>query len=95
MPESSFSVISVPLCFRPSAGQPGEPRAEPAGPRAPGDRDEAAELLRQAHAAAEHMGIPQAGQIRSIQQQEGLEVLATDALRWTQMTGATRDSTLS
>jgi hypothetical protein len=40
---------------------------------APGDRDEAAELLRQAHAAAEKMGIPEAGQIREVQEDEGLE----------------------
>jgi len=40
---------------------------------ATGDRDEAAELLRQAHAAAERMGIPEAGQIRRIQESEGLE----------------------
>ena len=39
---------------------------------APGDREEAAELLRQAHAAAEKMGIPEAGQIREIQEREGL-----------------------
>ena len=37
----------------------------------PGDRDEAAELLRQAHAAAERMGIPEADQIRQIQDREG------------------------
>ncbi|MFT4559826.1 MAG: hypothetical protein ACI92S_005221 [Planctomycetaceae bacterium] len=41
---------------------------------APGDRDEAAELLRQAHAAAERMGIPEAGQIREWQEGEGLEL---------------------
>lgn len=35
---------------------------------APGDREEAAELLRQAHAAAEKMGIPEAGQISRILQ---------------------------
>ena len=35
--------------------------------------DEAADLLRQAHAAAEWMGIPEAEQIRSIQEREGLE----------------------
>jgi len=40
---------------------------------APGDREEAAELLRQARAAAEKMGIPEAGQIREIQEREGLE----------------------
>jgi hypothetical protein len=41
-----------------------------AGPR----RDErSAELLRQAHAAAEKMGIPEAGQIRRIQEDEGFE----------------------
>jgi ATP/maltotriose-dependent transcriptional regulator MalT len=40
---------------------------------APGDRDEAADLLRQAHATAERMGIPEAGEIRSIQEREGLE----------------------
>lgn len=38
---------------------------------APGDRDEAAELLRQAHAAAEKMGIPEADRIREIQEREG------------------------
>jgi tetratricopeptide (TPR) repeat protein len=36
-----------------------------------GDRDEAAELLRQAHAAAEKMGIPEADKIRKIQEREG------------------------
>ena len=40
---------------------------------APGDRDEAAELLRQAHAAAEKMGIPEAARIRETQEWEGLE----------------------
>jgi tetratricopeptide (TPR) repeat protein len=39
---------------------------------APGDREEAAELLRQAHAAAEKMGIPEADQIREIQKSAGL-----------------------
>ncbi len=38
-----------------------------------GDRDEAAELLRQAHAAAEKMGIPDAAQLRRIMADEGLE----------------------
>ena len=38
---------------------------------APGDREEAAELLRRAHAAAEKMGIPEADQIRRIQVREG------------------------
>ncbi|MEZ6061279.1 MAG: hypothetical protein R3C19_13115 [Planctomycetaceae bacterium] len=47
--------------------------------QARGERDEAAELLHQAHAAAEHPGIPEASQIRSIQQRDGLEVVATDA----------------
>lgn len=36
-----------------------------------GDRDEAAELLRQAHAAAEKMGIPEAAEIREIQNENG------------------------
>jgi tetratricopeptide (TPR) repeat protein len=38
---------------------------------APGDRDEAAELLRQALVAAEQMGIPEADQIREIMDCEG------------------------
>jgi hypothetical protein len=38
---------------------------------APRDREEAAELLRQAHAAAEKMGITEAGQIREIMDDEG------------------------
>lgn len=38
---------------------------------ATGDRNEAAELLRQAHAAAEKMGIPEADQIREIMDKEG------------------------
>ena len=40
---------------------------------APGDREEAAELLRQAHTAAERMGISEAVQIRGIQEKEGLK----------------------
>ncbi len=39
---------------------------------APGDRDEVAELLQQAHAAAEQMKIPEADQIREIMDDEGL-----------------------
>ena len=41
---------------------------------AAGDRLEAAELLRQAHTAAERMGTPEAGQIRIIQEREGLGI---------------------
>jgi hypothetical protein len=39
----------------------------------PGDRDEAADLLRQAHAAAEKMGLPEVDTIREIQTRERFE----------------------